>query len=89
MEKIHSGGEKPMKMTHAYYRVNPGDICFIRYVFEALDGLAVITTVSPEKDTIVIRIAPGCEEESFRVIEGLKAMVALEERIMETEIDLS
>ncbi len=33
-----------MNVSRKYYRVNPRDICFIRYVFEAHDGLAVISS---------------------------------------------
>lgn len=62
-----------------YYRVNPRDICFIRYVFEAHDGLAVITTPSSSKDIIVLRIAPGCLDDVLKVVEGLKQELVMDE----------
>lgn len=71
-----------MNVSKKYYRVNPRDICFIRYVFEAHDGLAVISTLSRERDTIVLRIAPGCEEEVAAVVDGLKMELIMDERIM-------
>lgn len=71
-----------MNVSRKYYRVNPRDICFIRYVFEAHDGLAVISTLSDERDTIVLRIAPGCEEEVETVVNGLKRELSIDERNM-------
>jgi hypothetical protein len=75
-----------LKEKKKYYRVNPADICFIRYVFEACDGLAVISTLPGEKDTIVVRIAPGCENDVAEIVMGLKKEAPMEERIMEPEV---
>jgi hypothetical protein len=76
-----------LKTTNAYYRVNPSDICFIRYVFEAHDGIAVITTLSTEKDTIAVRMAPGCEDEVRQVVSGLRGEnIMMEERTLETDL---
>ena len=72
-----------MNVSRKYYRVNPRDICFIRYVFEAHDGLAVISTLSDERDTIVLRIAPGCEDEVETVLDGLKRELSIDERNMD------
>ena len=72
-----------MNVSRKYYRVNPRDICFIRYVFEAHDGLAVISTLSDARDTIVLRIAPGCEEEVEAVVNGLKRELSIDERNMD------
>ncbi|GAB6097653.1 hypothetical protein JCM14469_39070 [Desulfatiferula olefinivorans] len=74
-----------MKTSNQFYRVSPGDICFIRYVFEALDGIAVITTLSSDKEVIVVRVAPGCEQEVAEVIDGLNETVTLEPVTMEVE----
>jgi len=72
-----------VNVSRKYYRVNPRDICFIRYVFEAHDGLAVISTLSDERDTIVLRIAPGCEDEVETVLDGLKRELSIDERNMD------
>ncbi len=76
-----------MKVSKKYYRVNPRDICFIRYVFEAHDGLAVISTLPEAKDTIVLRIAPGNEEDVLAIVSGLKKELTMEELSMEMEND--
>lgn len=77
-----------MKTTNIFYRVNPPDIFFIRYVFEALDGIAVITTLPTDKNVIVIRMAPGCEQEVRDVVESLSNTVSMEPAVVEMEVDL-
>lgn len=77
-----------MKTSNQFYRVNPGDICFIRYVFEAHDGIAVITTLPSDKQVIAVRVAPGCEQEVADVIESLSDTVTMEKSEMETDICL-
>lgn len=67
-----------MKVTKKYYRVKPSDIVFIRYILEAHDGLAVISTLPEAKDTIVLRIAPGCEEDVLQIVSGLKNEISME-----------
>lgn len=74
-----------MKVTKKFYRVKPCDIGFIRYIFEAHDGLAVISTLPAAKDTIVLRIAPGCEEDVLQIVSGLKQEVVMEELNMEMD----
>ena len=74
-----------MKVTKKYYRVKPSDIVFIRYILEAHDGLAVISTLPEAKDTIVLRIAPGCEEDVLKIVSGLKLEVSMEELNMDND----
>lgn len=74
-----------MKTSNQFYRVNPGDICFIRYVFEAQDGIAVITTLPSDKEVIAVRVAPGCESEVAEVVAGLNDTVTMEPLTMEVE----
>jgi len=69
-----------VKVSKKYYRVNPSDIGYIRYIFEAHDGLAVISTMPEAKDTIVLRIAPGCEEDVLQIVSGLKLEVLMDEQ---------
>lgn len=75
-----------MKVTKKYYRVKPSDIVFIRYILEAHDGLAVISTLPDAKDTIVLRIAPGCEEDVLQIVSGLKDEISMEELNMDNDI---
>lgn len=50
-----------MRTTSIYYRVDRRQISMIRFVFEAYEGIAVVTTIDAAAGTIVLAVAPGCE----------------------------
>ena len=50
-----------MQTVKQYYRVDRRRISLIRFVFEAYEGLAVVTTLDAASGTIVLAVAPGCE----------------------------
>jgi Domain of unknown function (DUF4911) len=60
-----------------YYRVDRREIAFIKFIFEAYDGIAVLKTMDPVKGIIEFLIAPGCEEQVYRVIQDLKKEVLI------------
>lgn len=70
-----------MRTIAKYFSVNRSDIGYIKFIFEAHDGLAVISTIKEEKDTIGIYIAPGCEEEVEELIGHLGQTVKIEEKV--------
>ncbi|BCS94779.1 hypothetical protein DSLASN_04110 [Desulfoluna limicola] len=68
-----------MVCIERFFKLRREDIVFVKYTFEALDNLLVMTTVNRDRDMIVLRIAPGCEEEVDRVLESLEDAVLMEE----------
>lgn len=46
------------------YRVNRRDISYLRFILEAYDGLAVLTTVVAPEGVIRLSVAPGREDEA-------------------------
>jgi hypothetical protein len=50
-----------MQTTRQYYRVDRRQISMIRFVFEAYEGVAVVTTLDAAAGSIVLAVAPGCE----------------------------
>ena len=68
----------PDETIKRYYRVDRREIAFLRFVFEAYDGLAMIETINPESGLIVFHIAPGCESEVDMVLRDLKADIFME-----------
>ena len=68
-----------MGCIERYFKLRRGDIVFVKYTFEALDNLAVVSTVNRDRDLIVLRIAPGCEDEVAEVLESFEGTVRLEE----------
>ena len=67
-----------LKTIKWYYRVDRRDIAFLRFIFEAYDGLAIIETLNPESGDIVLYIAPGCESDVDMILRDLKGDIMLE-----------
>jgi hypothetical protein len=61
-----------------YYRLDPKEISFLKFILEAYDGMAVVTTLDPFQGIISITIAPGCIQEAEKIIEGLKDEIVIE-----------
>ncbi|MCP4373848.1 MAG: DUF4911 domain-containing protein [Deltaproteobacteria bacterium] len=61
-----------------YYRVDRRKISFLKFILEAYDGLAVLTTVDSKKGIVVINIAPGCEADVKMILQDLKQNVMIE-----------
>jgi hypothetical protein len=50
-----------MKTLVRHYRVDRRQIAFLRFIIEAYDGAAGLTTVDPAQGIVRICIAPGCQ----------------------------
>ena len=68
----------PRETIKRYYRVDRREIAFLRFIFEAYDGLAIIETLNPESGDIVLYIAPGCESDVDMILRDLKGGILLE-----------
>ena len=67
-----------MNTTRRYYRVDRREIAFLRFIFEAYDGIAVVKTVDAQKGIILINVAPGCEREVDDVLRDLEKQIMIE-----------
>ena len=54
------------------------EIAFLRFIFEAYDGIAMIKTVDPQQGIIVLHIPPGCEEDVESILYDLKRQMMIE-----------
>ena len=61
-----------MKTLLKEYKVDKTRIGFIKFIFEAHEGIAVATTLDPKTGHIRLAIAPQRTESAFRIIEDLK-----------------
>ena len=66
-----------MKTIERYYRVDRREIAFIKFIFEAYDGIAGIRTTDPAKGIIRLHIAPGCQEQVEQVLRELKKEILI------------
>jgi hypothetical protein len=61
-----------------YYRVDRRKIALIRFIFEAYDGLAGVTTLEPKTGLIELQIAPGCEQDVEMILKDLRQDIMME-----------
>jgi len=61
-----------------YYRVERSQIAFMKFIFEAYDGIAVLSTIDPQAGTVVLNIPPGCEADVETVMADLQKQMIIE-----------
>ena len=67
-----------METSKQYYRVDRRRISFIKFVFEAYEGVAVVTTIDAPKGLIRLAVAPGCESVARGVMDDLGRSILIE-----------
>lgn len=66
------------------FRVDRREIGYLRFTLESYDGMAVVSTLDPLTALIEVRIAPGCEEMVFQLLDFLKHREGLDIERVET-----
>lgn len=74
-----------MRTSRKYYRVDRREIGYLRFIFEAYDGIAVISTLDDKKGIVLFHIPPGCEKDVEEVLKDLKKTILIE-TIRENEL---
>ena len=64
-------GPMDMRTSKHYYRVDKRRISLIKFIFEAYEGLAVVSTVNASTGLIVLAVAPHCSDLARRVMTDL------------------
>ena len=62
-----------------YYRIERKEICFLKFIFEAYDGIAMLTTVDSDLGVVMFHIAPGCEDDVEMILQDLQHHIMIEE----------
>ena len=68
-----------METSRAFYRIDKSRIGFLRFIFEAHDGIAVVTTMDAPSGLVRVTMAPGCEEDVRAVLHDLKRKFLIHE----------
>jgi len=76
---IEQPSELNLETIQRYYRVDRRKIAFLRFIFEAYDGIAGLTTIDPERGIISLHIAPGCENDVEFILQDLKKEILIDE----------
>ena len=61
-----------------YYRVDRRQIAFIKFIFEAYDGVATLTTMDPTKGIVALHIAPHCMAQVAEILRNLKKEIMIQ-----------
>ena len=68
---LHAPGRKDQLRDRHLYRIDLRDISYLRFILEAYDGMAVLTTRDAARGIVSVTIAPGCEALVDEVISAL------------------
>ena len=67
-----------METIKKYLRVDRREICFLKFIFEAYDGISIITTIDSDSGIILLSISPGCEDDVEMILQDLKNDIMIE-----------
>jgi len=67
-----------VKTISQSYSIDRKFVGFVKFIFEAYDGIAVVETIIPQTAVIKLHIAPGCESDVAGVICELKKDIMIE-----------
>lgn len=51
---------------------NPDRIAFVKFIVESYDGLAILSTVNPERGDVLLRFHPGQRDEVLSLLGALR-----------------
>ncbi len=67
-----------MKTVQSLFRLDRSEIAFVKFIFEAYDGIANLSTLDREMGVIQLNVAPGCERMASNIIEDLQKTIRIE-----------
>jgi len=68
-----------LECVKKYFRVERKEISFLRFIFEAYDGIAVLRTVDADEGLVVLHIPPGCQDDVEMVMGDLAKDIMVEQ----------
>jgi hypothetical protein len=67
-----------MESIIQYYRVDRRQIGFLKFILEACDGIATMSTEDAGLGLVSLKIPPGCEGDVARVMKDLQKDIFME-----------
>lgn len=75
----------PEMCTIHYAIILPAQIGYLRFILEAYEGIAVLSTIDPRLGLVRLNIAPGMEEYVERIMQTEREILGL--RFLKAGID--
>ncbi len=66
-----------VETTRRVYRIDRCQISFVKFILEAYDNVAVMSTLDPRQALVQVIIAPGCETIVDGIMTGLGGEVGV------------
>lgn len=73
-----------METIRQYYKVDREEICFLKSIIEAYDGMAVLRTMDVKDGIIELSIIPGGEGYIRHVLDDLRKHIHIKKKIFST-----
>jgi len=67
-----------LKTIGKCYSIEKKSVGYVKFIFEAYDGIAVVETIDRFASIIKLHIAPGCENDVDDVLKELKKEILIE-----------
>ncbi len=67
-----------MESHRRYFRIDRNKIGLLRFMLEAYEGIATLTTIDPAEGRVVLLVPPGCEEDVDTLLADLSGDIFLE-----------
>lgn len=68
----------PMRSDLLFYRVDPYEIHYLKFILEAYEGLATLTTLDSDTGLIQLAAPPGSKDSLESLLEALGRELGLE-----------
>ena len=70
--------QEPIKTCAKWYYIVPAsEIHMLRFIMEAYEGVAVVTTIDSRLGLVELSVPPGCEAEVAEILSGEKTNLKL------------
>lgn len=67
-----------MESQKRHFRMDRKQIGLLRFVLEAYEGIAALTTIDPVEGRVVLLVPPGCEAEVDHLLADLAGDIYME-----------
>ena len=65
--------------TYRTIRIHRKEVCFVKHILEAYEGVATLTTLDPERGVLRLCIPPGQEAVVAAIMDDLRQHILMED----------
>jgi hypothetical protein len=69
---------KSAELLEYYVRLAPGDIAYLKYVFESYETVGFLRTIDPKAATLVVLVVPDFREAAEAILDSVAREIRLE-----------